>query len=124
MIYLWKEKIALYRDLLETAEADVAEQLGNLGERGSYTRIETGELLVATVVRAEYTEIDENSLADALGPQFLEVADLKLNRVKLDSAIRHRKVDPELVAKFTLVKEKRPYVRVTKIRDESDDGSA
>jgi len=58
-----------------------------------------------------------------MGWRFSQVADLKINREKLEAAVKSGVVDMKTVAKYTVLKDVNPYVKLS-ITQEEVDGDA
>lgn len=69
------------------------------------------------VVQSETMSFNETSLRKALSaPVFDKLCDLKINRNKLEEAIAEGRVDPVVVATYTTVTPRKPYVKLTPVK--------
>jgi hypothetical protein len=72
-----------------------------------------------TVVASENISFDEDGLLKHLGKRaFARVANLKLDRKKLEAAVRDGSISPEVVSGYSVISRKSPYLRVTQYSGE------
>ena len=70
-----------------------------------------------SVVQSEVLEFNETSLRKALSaPVYDKLCDLKLNRLKLEEAVADGRVDPVVVATYTTVTPRKPYVKFNTVK--------
>lgn len=95
--------------------------VADLMDRGIKTEIDTavGREWRVTVVAPEGISFDEDALLKTLGKRaFARVANLKLDRKKLEAAVRDGSISAELVSEHSVLSRKSPYIRVTEYSGE------
>ena len=115
-----KEEAAAAKERLDKITNEIASEM-LLNETKSYVVLVDGHLQKVTVVQSETVKFDEDSLYKAMGKrQFDKIADLKLNKKKLEAAIRDGIVDPELVSRNAIISKSTPYIRVSDYTGDED----
>lgn len=75
---------------------------------------ETGLYYTGTLVKSEVAELDENGLHRSLGPDLWDMITTRIvDKKKLDAHVTTGDITPGMVAKHTLIKPRKPYVRFT-----------
>ena len=71
----------------------------------------------ATCVKSETVKIDEAGLKEKLGEEVWEqITTPKLDMKKLESLVATGDIDPELVAHYSSIVPRTPYIKITKIK--------
>jgi hypothetical protein len=72
-----------------------------------------------TVVQSETMRFDEETLLKELGKRaFARIANLKLDKKKLEAAVRDGSIDADLVGRNTVISRNTPYIRHSEYRGE------
>lgn len=111
------------REVRDTAQSNYEQaQNGVLTLMGAH-RIKSSTVALSdarfkvSVVQSETMEFNETSLRKALSaPVYDKLCDLKLNRLKLEEAVADGRVDPVVVATYTTVTPRKPWVKVSTIK--------
>lgn len=112
-----KEEAEAAKERLEKITSEIANEMLINEIKSDFVVINDSEYKV-TVVQSETLKFDEQALYDALGKRgFSKIADLKLNKKKLEVAVRDGHVDPELVSRSTVIAKSSPYIRVSEHTD-------
>jgi hypothetical protein len=114
------EQVRLERDAAITAfdslQAELIELLDHQGKKSINT-----EHYKVSKRYSERVITNESALKKALGAiAFNRLTDRKLNKTKLNAAVREGKVDPVIVAQCSEVKESAAWVTVSKVEGESE----
>lgn len=103
----------------ETFEKHQADLVAALVERKRKSWVNKAQDLQATVVLGEILQINEKGLRKALkAKNYDRLCDLKLNRTKLQAAMRGDANTALVVAQYTEIVPKKPYVRLTAVKEE------
>jgi hypothetical protein len=95
-------------------ETQLIELMNESKMRSAVVDYHDGFSIKASVVSAERTSVDEVSLRKALGArEFNKLTVRKLDKHKLEDAIKSSSVDPVIVAQCTTFVANSPYVRIT-----------
>lgn len=117
----WQEAKKAYeaaKQNLDSITSEIAEEMISREIKSDTVVVNNVEYKV-TVVQTESVKFDENSLFESMGKRaFDKIADLKLNKKKLEAAIRDGRVDAELISRNAIISKSTPYIRVTERNDE------
>jgi hypothetical protein len=106
-----KEDLAWSKERFDKINSELAM---DMLERGTKSELDTvyGVDYQFTVVQSETVKFDETTLLKALGKRaYSKVADLKLNKKKLEEAIKNGTVDADLVSRNAVISRNSPYIR-------------
>lgn len=107
------------KERLDKLTAEIANDMINHSIKSEiWSTTNRGDFNV-TVVQSETMKFDENSLLKEMGKRaFSRIANLKLDKKKLEAAINDGTVDAGLVARNAIISRNTPYIRVTEYRGE------
>jgi len=115
--YTYSDWVAAKEDLAWSKERfdKINDELAmDMLERGTKSELDTvyGVDYQFTVVQSETVKFDETTLLKALGKRaYSKIADLKLNKKKLEEAIKNGTVDADLVSRNAVISRNAPYIR-------------
>ena len=113
-------ELAFAKNKFDEINLEIASEMLGRKVKSEYTSVNGVDYKV-TVVQSETAKVDEKTLFDAIGKRaFDKIADLKLNKRKLEAAIQNGRIDPELVARNTVISKSSPYIRVTERSEDED----
>jgi hypothetical protein len=108
-----KEDLAWSKERFDKITDELA---ADMIERGTKSELDTvyGVDYQFTVVQSEVVKFDESTLLKELGKRaYSKIADLKLNKKKLEDAIKNGTVDADLVSRNAVISRNSPYLRVS-----------
>jgi hypothetical protein len=106
-----KEDLAWSKERFDKITDELA---ADMIERGTKSELDTvyGVDYQFTVVQSEVVKFDESTLLKELGKRaYSKIADLKLNKKKLEDAIKNGTVDADLVSRNAVISRNSPYIR-------------
>ena len=107
----------------ERCQAEVALAMTDAGHKTTMARTPDGTLYKVTYVAAERAVFDEPGLRKALGAKVYDklCAKPKLDRVKVDSAVRAGTLDATILAQHVTIETNRASIRYSIFKEGEDD---
>jgi hypothetical protein len=101
------------KETLDLITRELSEEMLSAGIKSNVEYVD-GTPYQVTVVQSEVVKFDETTLLKAMGKRaYSKIADLKLNKKKLEDAIKNGTVDADLVSRNAVISRNSPYLRVS-----------
>jgi hypothetical protein len=117
-----EEELKTAKQRFDDLTNEIAQMMIVSGVKSELAYIEDREYKI-TVVERETLKFDEDSLLKAIGKRaFSKISNMRVDRKKLEQAVRSGEISTELIAANTVVSRSAPYLRVSEYKEEPEDG--